>query len=203
MSWEQITNFISAFFDKPIVITLSGVLTAALLAFVLFAKTSFGKKAILKLTSLYATGKERADKTLKKVEDVEKLANERIEALKSEYEAKAAIYVSLFNFYIEVLFNSLSEIPNAKVQARVKKYKESYEEKKNQITQSIGLLYEDIELFEEKSKAELHKQYEEKINYLENQIKQLSLFLNTFKEDENDGEERETSEDSVPAQEEI
>lgn len=208
MNWEQITNAISAFFDKPVVVTLSGIFSGALILFTIFAKTSFGRKAINKLTALYNLGARTATQTLKKVEDVEKLATEKIseleaensqkiEELKQEYEKKVSVLVSLFNFYIDALFETLATIPNVKLQAKVQELKEKYEDKKAAITQVVGLVYQDFTSALEKSREEIRKEYDEKLEFVTNQLNQLKLFISEIKEENINGEEREQSESSA------
>ena len=197
MNWEQITNAISAFFDKPVVITIIGVLSGALTLFTIFAKTSLGKKAIKSLTALYNLGEQRAKQTLEKVQDVERLANERIEALKAEYEQKLAIVVSLFNFYIESLFEIARLIPNAKVQKLADQLEANYKAKVSEITKVIGEIYQDYSLAVEEKEKAIRKEYDEKIKFLEDQIKQINLYFNEIKEEPDDGQrEEETNSDS-------
>lgn len=214
MNWEQIKTTIDSFTDKPLVIAITTILVSAAFAFILFSKTSLGKKAIRKLTDLYALGKEKADKTLEKVQEVEILATEKIEALKaeyeekaenlkSEYEQKAAVLISLLNFYEETLFVILEKIPNAKVQNELAIFKANYQGKKAAITETIGEIYEDFNSAVEKNKEEVEQQYKEKIDYLADEIKKLNLYISELKGGEQDGEQREESENTDSIEEEI
>lgn len=214
MNWEQIKTTIDSFTDKPLVIAITTVLVSAAFAFILFSKTSLGKKAIRKLTELYALGKEKADKTLQKVEEVEILAKEKIEALeaeyeqkaenlKSEYEQKAIVVISLLNYYEQTLFNILEKIPNAKVQAELAVFKANYQDKKAAITETVGEIYEDFNLAVERTKEEVSKEYQEKVDFLADEIKKLNLYISELKGGEPDGEQREESENTEPIEEEI
>ena len=213
MNWEQITNAINQFFDKPIVVTLSGILTVVGAIFVFLSKTSIGKKAIKNLTSLYTLGVERADVTLKKVEEVQTLATNEIKALKDEYERKAnelkqeyeqkaSTLVSICNFYVESTFSALEKIPNLKVQEEVKTLREEYANKKEEISNVIGVIYQDYTSFKEKTINSIKKEYEEKIQFLEDKYKELALFINELKEGTNNGQGEETI-NSNPTEEEI
>ena len=208
MSWEQITTWIDHFTNKPLVYGIFIVLVSFACAFILFSQTSIGKKALRKLTSLYTLGDQRNSTTLKKVEEVERLATERIEALeshyeqkaselKAEYEQKVATLVSIVNFYVESLFESLELVPNAKVQNQIKVLKANYETKKNEIAQVIGPIYQDYTSALEKQKDEIRKEYDEKVAFLESEIAQLSLYINEIKESKeeepSDGEREETT----------
>ena len=211
MSWEQFTTWLDAFTNKPIVITITGIITAAIPLFFFFANSSLGKKAIAKLTGLYRDGLEKASQTLKKVEDVEKLATEKINALEREYtqkledfenkcEQKVACVVSYFNLYQNKVFDTLEKIPNAKVQACVKEFRNDFEEKKQEISDTIGIIYEDYEAALENSKKEIELKYQDKINFLESQIAQIQLYFNEIKGETTNGE-REEETNSNPTEE--
>lgn len=215
MSWEQITNSISAFFDKPIVITFAGVLSAALTVFTIFNKTSFGKKAINKLTALYDLGERKANEALEKVKKVEILANEKINALEAYYnekvdevekncQEKIAVALSFVAFYEQSVLSILDQLPNAKVQAALLEFKKTLDEKKKNITATIGEVYFDFTAAVEHNREEVEQQYREKVEYLENEIKQLALYINEIKGEESNGEQEGTSEtDSDTTKEEI
>lgn len=203
MNWEQVTTWLDKFTNKPLVYWTFVILVSFGCAFILFSQTSIGKKTLNKLTKLYNLGDEKAVKTLEKVKEVELLANEKIEALKGEYEQKVACLVSIVNFYEESVFVILEDIPNAKVQSKLALFKESYKSKKEEITQVIGEIYQDFNLALERKEDEIHKEYEDKIAYLENQIAQVSLYLNEIKKEEvNDGQGEETI-NTNPTEEEI
>ena len=121
MNWEQITQWLDKFTSKPLVYWTFVVLISFGCAFILFSQTSIGKKTLNKLTKLYELGHQRANDTLKKVEDVETLAKEKIEALASEYEQKAnaleqacqkkvACLVSILDYNEKYLFSILEKI---------------------------------------------------------------------------------------------
>ena len=213
MNWEQIKSGIDSFVNKPLVVTIVGILVTAAFAFILFSKTSIGRKTLNKLTNLYALGKEKADKTLQKVEDIEKAANQKIaaleadyqektESLKSEYEQKAAVVVSLLNYYEETLFAILEKIPNAKVQNELAVFKANYQEKKAAITETIGEIYDDFNLEVENSRKEIEKQYQEKVDFLADEIKKLNLYITELKGGESNGQGKE-SENTDPIEKEI
>jgi len=214
MSWDQITSWLSELTDKPIFITLAGILTVVGAVFVFLSKTSFGKKAIAKLTKLYYLGDKIATETLKKVQDVETLAKERIDELegcfeqkvtklKNEYEQKVAALISIANFYEETLFITLEKIPNAKVQEQVAILKEEYQNKKKEIEEIVGVIYQDYTLALKNKEEEIRREYDEKVNYLENQIAQITLYLNEIKKEEPSDGEGEEGENPNPTEEEI
>lgn len=213
MNWDSIKAFIDSITNNPTFITLVGILTASIPLLTIFKNSSYGKKAIRKLTNLYNLGVSRANETLKKVEDVEKLAKEKIEALKGYYEEKAeelknqceqkvACAISFVNYYEDGVFAILEKIPNAKVQNEVKAFKEQYKEKKKEISETIGDIYEDYQLALKEKEDEIRKDYDSKVAYLENQINETKLFIAELKEAKEDGK-REENEDSNPEEENI
>ena len=203
MTWETITNWISQFFDKKVVIAVVSILAALGSGLILLSRTSFGKRAILKLTTLYELGLQKAAATEKKVQDVEKLAKEKLDELKADYEQKIAVFVSIVNFYEESVFSILEEIPNAKVQARLKDFKESYQEKKEVIKLTIGEIYEDFEIAVDKKANLIRQEYEEKIAFLEKQIADINLYFQEIKEEPVDEQETKETKDSDPIEETV
>lgn len=205
MNWDKFTAWIDQFTNKPLVYGIFIVLVSFACAFILFSQTSIGKKTLNKLTNLYKLGHERANDTLKKVEEVEILAKEKIAELEAQYEQKineltaayeekVATLVSIVNFYEETLFVILEKIPNAKVQSELATLRETYETKKKEISDVIGIIYQDYTLILKNKEEQIRKEYDEKVAYLENEIKRISLYLNEIKEpeEENNGQGEET-----------
>ena len=204
MNWEQITTWLDQFTNKPLVYWTFVVLVSFGCAFILFSQTSIGKKTLKKLTNLYELGDKRADDTLKKVKEVELLAKEKIEALTAQYEEKAknleqafttkvSALVSILDYNENRLFSILEKIPNAKVQEELANAKAIYQEKKQEIVDVVGILYDDYETTIELIKEDVRSEYQDKIAYLENQLAQVSLYLNEIKKEEvTDGQGEET-----------
>lgn len=213
MTWEQITTWLDQFTDKPIVYYTLCVVIGVVAAFVILSKTSVGRKALNELRGLFRSNEKTAHETLEKVQNVETLANEKIEQLEAHYtqkveecekecEQKVAFALSIVNFYEERIFSALEKIPNVKVQECVKELKQEYQEKKNEISEVIGILYDDYTLAIESAKQDVRKEYDEKITYLENQLAQINLYFSEVKGESDDGEREETI-NSDPTEEEI
>lgn len=205
MNWDKFTAWIDQFTNKPLVYGIFIVLVSFACAFILFSQTSIGKKTLNKLTNLYKLGHEKANDTLKKVENVETLAKEKIAELEAQYEQKindltaayeekVATLISIVNFYEESFFAVLEKIPNAKVQDEIANLRENYESKKKEISDVIGVIYQDYTLILQNKEKQIRKEYDEKVAFLENEIKRLSLYLNEIKkpEEDNDGQGEET-----------
>lgn len=215
MNWEEVKAFVDRFTNNPLVISILTALVSFACALVIFSKTSLGKKAINELTKLYQIGHQNSSKTLKKVEEVETYTKDQIKALESDYEQKfnnyknecetrVATVVSIFNYNEEKLFAIIEKIPNAKVQEELKNFKLGYEEKKQEISEVVGVIYQDYEVALEQAKEDVRKEYDEKINFLENQIKQFNLYLSEIRKEEEQGNgEREEAKDTDSIKEEI
>lgn len=201
MSWEQVKTFINGVAQHPLTITIVFVLLCFGCALIIFSKTSLGKKAIIELTKLHKLGEEKASQTLEKVKDIEILANEKIEALKAEYEEKVAVLVSIVNYYEESVFTILEKIPNAHVQKQLAFFKSTYQDKKEEIKNVIGPIYQDYATALLATKEALREEKEEKINFLENKIAELELYVSELKKEEPNDGEREEETNSNPAEE--
>ncbi len=201
--WEEVTAWISQFFDKQIVINLTTIFSFGGLVFSVFAKTSLGKKAIFKLTELANKTLEKANDTNEKVKKVELLANEKINALKGEYEKKALVIVSTFDVVVNGLFAALKEIPNVKVQNQIEIFEKKYADQKNEITKVVGKTYGDFkEAVEEETAAARIKLLELQVA-LDQKLEQADKLIKTLKQQVEvpaNGEERE---DSDPIKEEV
>lgn len=192
MSWETITAWLDILTNNPTFIAVAGVLTTAGSVLVFLSKTSVGKRAIIKFDDLSRNALKTAADTLEKVTSVEKLANDTINSLKADYEQKVndltAFYeekttalVSIVNFYEETLFSITSLIPNKKVQEKLADIKMAYENKKKEIVEVVGNIYQDFDMAVEEARKQTEIKYVDKINFLESEIAKMSLFLNELK----------------------
>ncbi len=203
MNWETITNWISQFFDKKIVIAIATIIAALGCGLIMLSRTSFGKRAIVKLTTLYELGLKKANDTEEKVKAVQKLAEEKIVELEGYYEQRIAVVISTLNFYEESTFTLFELVPNKKVQEKLAEVKEQYKAKKELITSIIGEIYDDFEIAVEKKEKEIRQEYEDKIAYLENQIANINLYFQNLKEEKVDEQERKETEDTDPTEEAV
>lgn len=209
--WESFTSFMSKVANQPIVISLSSIFAFFSGALLLFSRTSLGKKAINKAISLCSGADRKAAETLKKVQDIETLAKDKIAALQADYakkveeltnfyEQKLACALSFVNFYEESLFAIADQIPNVKVQALLSDYKKEYENKKKEIVDTIGVIYQDYTDVVKATNQELRKEYQSKIDFLENKVKEMGLFIEELKEGNSYGKGEETA-NSIPTEE--
>ena len=210
MDWSQIALWIDNLTNNPTFIAVVGVLTTTGAVFSFLKTTSVGKKALNSLTTLGRNTNQIATDTLVKVTAVEKFANDKIAELEAvfnkevqeltiKYETKVAALISIVNFYEESLFAIVDLIPNKKVQERLLNFKSIYQDKKNEITNIVGAIYQDFDSVVATEKENIEAQYESKINYLENELARINLFLNELKEGDTNGKETENT-DSTEAE---
>lgn len=204
MDWSQIALWIDNLTNNPTFITITGVLTLTGAVFSFLKTTSVGKKALNSLTTLGRNTNQIATDALVKVTAVEKFANDKIVELEAvfnkevqeltiKYETKVAALISIVNFYEESLFAIVDLIPNKKVQERLLNFKSIYQDKKNEITNIVGVIYQDFDSVVATEKENIEAQYESKINYLENELARINLFLTELKEGDTNGKETENT----------
>lgn len=204
MDWSQIALWIDNLTNNPTFITITGVLTLTGAVFSFLKTTSVGKKALNSLTTLGRNTNQTATDALVKVTAVEKFANDKIAELEAvfnkevqeltiKYETKVAALISIVNFYEESLFAIVDLIPNKKVQERLLNFKSIYQDKKNEITNIVGAIYQDFDSVVATEKENIEAQYESKINYLENELARINLFLTELKEGDTNGKETENT----------
>jgi len=178
--WETFTNWLTNFFNEPVVISITTVLST-LGAFLLFlSKTSFGKKAIYKLTELGHRVEKKVNDIGETVEAHKKEVQNEVVALKENYEQKIAIVLSIANFYEQSFFEIASLIPNAKVQAKVTEVREVYEAKKKVIENEIGLIYDDFETAVIEKTELIEKEYADKYHAISQELENLKLQIQPF-----------------------
>lgn len=198
MDWSQIALWIDNLTNNPTFIAVVGVLTTTGAVFSFLKTTSVGKKALNSLTALGRNTNQIATDALVKVTAVEKFANDKIVELEAvfnkevqeltiKYETKVAALISIVNFYEESLFAIVDLIPNKKVQERLLNFKYIYQDKKNEITNIVGVIYQDFDSVVATEKENIEAQYESKINYLENELARINLFLTELKEGDTNG----------------
>lgn len=159
--WETIKENLSAFFNMPITEIMTAILTVCVFALVIFAKTSFGKKAIIKLTAKYQAMKE-AGESIKRDNEAHKAETDaKIEALKSDYEGKLEIVLSYAQTLEETLIAVGEATPNKKVNELARKFAEGKAARLREIAEKVPSLAQLDEIkaqvgaAEEKAKAQV------------------------------------------------
>ena len=191
---EQIKLAFDNFINSPVGSIVVGVVGAIILFLVVFAKTSLGKKLFNRALSEIAKIHEIARLSNEKVANVQNLAEDRINALKSDYERKNAIVMNYCQDFEAGIYDILEKLPNAKVQSAIKEYKEKFDEKKKQIAQEFPTFDEYLQLLNKAREVEV--QVDERVKEIEFTYQQKLLELeekyeNKFKELEDKFNERE------------
>lgn len=178
MSWDQLVAAIKEFFNQPVVVIVTSIASTVVGAITIISKTSFGKRAIHSMKKRIAEILETVHSSNEKINDVEKLARERIESLKAEYEIKTKVLASQFDFFLTSVFKIIELYPNVKIQNAILELKAEYENKKEEIEKVIGWAYEDVEKYITKKQSELESyiaQVRELTLTLENKIKEVDV----------------------------
>ena len=187
MDWTIIDKITT----HPAFISVVTVLTLLGSALLVLSQTSIGKKALGKLTELISGIKTKVDNTKKLVdESLDKVSEvkEEIVNFKNEIQNEVKTYFAQFEYFESSIFGVLSEIPNARVQDKVKEIYSKWQSKKKEIEDFIGGSF--IE-FDTKLKI-LEEQKDTQIANLNNEIENIKeLLKNSLKQVENgENEER-------------
>ena len=166
-------EWLTEFTNSPIFITLSSIFSVLGSILIIIGKTSFGKKAIAKLTDM--TNQTKADVENIKAEcksslDEVKTALNTLEAEKETYkkelDTQVRVYFNQFSFYETQMFDTLSQIPNAKVQEKLEILKANWESQKAEIEKVIGIGQDEINA-KMSELEEMKKQVQELLDKLE------------------------------------
>lgn len=145
---EQISNF----FNSPIGITLTSIVGFAIVAFVIFAKTSVGRKAIVKFGEGLAKALGYAKVASDSVKELKAEKEREIKELTEAYESKLGLVLSE-NLALEELIAKIGEaIPNKKVAQVIEEFGAGKEERLKLFQENL-ISYEEIEAL----KAEIEK----------------------------------------------
>lgn len=150
--WEQFREGANRFFNHPAVITVIAFLCAAFLGLVVLSRTSFGQKLLKKLGEKVENALTIAQATKKVVEETKEEIKEAKDVLASECKActveleeKVTAVYSRFELFQNDVFVILEQIPNAKVQDKIKELKKNALTKEKEIQDLLGGTYASIE----------------------------------------------------------
>ena len=178
--WETIKENISAFFNMPVMVAVTSVLTFGAVLFGIFAKTSFGKKALIHAEAkVIATQSQFND--LKAQWEAQKAdLGRKVEELVKTYEAKLSVLTSEVLKAEELLTNVAEIIPNKKVKALILDYAEQAKGRYQDILEAIPTLEQVEELKKEveeqkqlalKAKDEAIKEAKDRLEALETEYR--------------------------------
>ena len=191
MTWETITNNLSAFFNMPVVITITSVTLGFIYIMVIFSKTSLGKKLFNKALQKFdaVLGYCREMKANLDIFKAEKEA--QIAQIKEEYEKRLAVMAN----YVSQIEGALGKIaeatPNKKVRETIQTFLDTKEERLEEIGkylpnledyQALKAKAESVQEEIEKAKIEATEALQAKIALYDAKCEQLDNLLNKAKE---------------------
>lgn len=186
MDWsiiEKITN-------HPVFIALAVIVPLLAGAATIFKQSSLGKKAIESLTNLVDKNACRVIDIKKDVENVREDFNyvkESVLNFQSQIATEVKTYFSQLEFFETGIYNILSQIPNAKVQAELKVFYSQWQDKKKQIQEYVGGSF--VELDEKIKEIDESKNHE--IDTLRNEIESLKELVTKLSNSLENGENEE------------
>lgn len=178
--WDVIKENLSAFFNMPVVITIMGVLASGAVLLGIFAKTSFGKKALIHAEAKVIATQSQFENLKTQWEAQKADLGRKVEELVKTYEAKLSVLTSEV-LKAEELLNKIAEIiPNKKVKALILDYAEQAKTRYQDILEAIPTLEQVEELKKEveeqkqlalKAKDEAIKEAQDRLEALETEYK--------------------------------
>ena len=178
--WEAIKQNLSAFFNMPVVVTIMGVLASGAVLLGIFAKTSFGKKALIHAEAKVIATQTSFDNLKAQWEAQKADLEKKTEELVKTYEAKLSVLTSEV-LKAEELLNKIAEvIPNKKVKALILDYTEQAKNRYQDILEAIPTLEQVEELKKEveeqkqlalKAKDEAIKEAKDRLEALETEYR--------------------------------
>lgn len=171
--FEKLNEGLSTSWDwlnKPLPVVCVSIVTIFIFIITILNRTSFGRRAIKRLTSLADRTSNKVNELQGNIIDYESKVDEKVKDYELEMDKKVAIITAQFDFFETSIFSALSQIPNLKVRNDVAKFQEGYEAKKQEIAEIIGTNYKNV-ISEREEKI---KMLEDSIEKLSEQIKELS-----------------------------
>ena len=190
MNWEILVANIKEFFNQPVIIIITSIVSTVVGVITVISKTSFGKKAIRQLTKTLNNVKDESDVVRETSKLALELANKEINRLRDEYGSKLTEVYNQFDVLEKGIIEVLENIPNAKVKKALENFNATYQEKKKAITLFVQETYEEHKAVVEQVKNE----YQAKLDDLRAEINEIREIIkpveNALEEVEN-GEENE------------
>ena len=190
MDWTIINEIT----HHPAFLAVVSILSILGSALAIISKTSFGKKAIRKLTDLVNKGDERISQfkeTIDDVSDTVQSAKQEIVDFKEEVKQEVKTYFNQLEFFEESIYSIIEQIPNEKVKAQLKTFKEKWKEKKKEIQDFVGGSYLELD----NQLKQLEEKKNDEIASLRSEIEELKqLVVQAVKtaETTENGERKET-----------
>lgn len=137
MTWEIIKENLSAFFNMPVVVTITSVTLGFIYIMVIFSKTSLGKKLFSKALQKYDAVLEYCKEMKANLETFKEEKEAQIAQIKEEYEKRLAVMMN-YNLTLENLLGQMTEhIPNKKVKEDIYAFMSTKQERLAEIAEYL------------------------------------------------------------------
>lgn len=137
MTWEIIKENLSAFFDMPVVVTITSVTLGFIYIMVIFSKTSLGKKLFSKALQKYDAVLDYCKEMKANLETFKEQKEAQIAQIKEEYEKRLAVMMN-YNLTLENLLGQMTEhIPNKKVKEDILAFMSTKQERLAEIAEYL------------------------------------------------------------------
>lgn len=186
MTWEIIKENLSAFFDMPVVVTITSVTLGFIYIMVIFSKTSLGKKLFSKALQKYDAVLDYCKEMKGNLETFKKEKEAQIAQIKEEYEKRLAVMMN-YNLTLENLLGQMTEhIPNKKVKEDIYAFMSTKQERLAEIAeylpnleeyQALKAKAESVQEEIEKAKIEATEALQAKIALYDAKCEQLDNLL--------------------------
>ena len=189
--WEEIVEGIKEFFNQPITIIVSSLTSATVGILTIISKTSFGRKSIAWLKERISHAIEQVEKNEVKVVEAIDFTRAKTDELKNHYEAKLNELYNQLDLFQKGMVAIIEQIPNIKVQEKLKEFVDQYENAKGDIIEFSKITFAEANDLIEQARHESDSQIAlllEKINKLEELVQPL---LNVAESGENEQENEE------------
>ena len=137
MTWEIIKENLSAFFNMPVVVTVTSVTLGFIYIMVIFSKTSLGKKLFGKALQKYDAVLDYCKEMKANLETFKEEKEAQIAQIKEEYEKRLAVMMN-YNLTLENLLGQMTEhIPNKKVKEDISAFMSTKQERLAEIAEYL------------------------------------------------------------------
>lgn len=191
MTWEIIKENLSAFFNMPVVVTITSVTLGFIYIMVIFSKTSLGKKLFSKALQKYDAVLEYCKEMKANLETFKEEKEAQIAQIKEEYEKRLAVMMN-YNLTLENLLGQMTEhIPNKKVKEDIYAFMSTKQERLAEIAEylpnmeeynALKAKAESVQEEIEKAKKEATEALQAKIALYDAKCEQLDNLLAKAKE---------------------
>ena len=183
--WNQVVENVRIFFNQPVTIIVSSVLTILAGAMKILSATSWGKKSVRYLKGQMEKTVKVVDDYITKMDGYTTQLENKVKELETEYHDKVVAVYSQYEILEKGVIDSLKTIPNLKVKKAVEEFETKYEETKVEIGLYVQNTYNDFENAVEVIRNEKNNE----IEHLRNEIDKVKELIEQMPKVEETSEE--------------